>query len=172
MGADYAIYLIFRVREELARGAGEEAAFRTAIMTAGKAILFVASAVAGGYGVLLFSYGFYIHVWSAILIASVMLVSSFAALTILPSLLLSFRPAFVFGRSRQPLTAVSKAAAALLMALGLGLFPDRAFCEEFTVQRIMEKNFVATKSRGSTSDATFTLINKKSVSVGYARTTS
>jgi predicted RND superfamily exporter protein/outer membrane lipoprotein-sorting protein len=162
MGADYAIYLIFRIREELARGVDEETAFRMAITTAGKAILFVASAVAGGYSVLLLSYGFYIHTWYAILIGSAMLVSSIASLTILPSLLLSFRPAFVFGASRPPLVALSKTTAALFiaMALGLSLFPSRAFGEGLTAQQIMEKNFVATKSIGSTSNATFTLVNK------------
>jgi uncharacterized protein len=97
LGADYAIYLIFRLREELQGGTDEITAFRTAIATAGKAILFVASAVAGGYGMLVFSWGFSIHIWFALLIASAMVVSALAALTILPSLLLSLRPRFIFG---------------------------------------------------------------------------
>ncbi|PYM03364.1 MAG: RND transporter, partial [Candidatus Rokuibacteriota bacterium] len=49
IGADYAIYFIYRLREELARGGDEVTAVRTAYTTAGKAILFVASAISGGY---------------------------------------------------------------------------------------------------------------------------
>lgn len=44
----------------------------------------MASAVAGGYGVLAFSYGFYLHLWMAILISAAMIVSSLAAPTVLP----------------------------------------------------------------------------------------
>ena len=99
LGADYAIYLIYRFREELRRGLDPTEAARAAITTAGKAILFVASAVTGGYGVLILSWGFYVHIWFAILMASAMLASSLAALTVLPSLILTFRPRFLFGRA-------------------------------------------------------------------------
>jgi predicted RND superfamily exporter protein len=73
-----------RLREELRRQPDERAANRTTLATAGKATLFVASAVAGGYGVLAFSYGFYLHLWMAILISAAMIVSSLAAPTVLP----------------------------------------------------------------------------------------
>jgi predicted RND superfamily exporter protein len=75
IGADYAIYLLFRIREEIAKGAPSGEAVRHAIETAGKAILFVASAVAGGYAVLLFSWGFWVHIHYALLIGAAMLVS-------------------------------------------------------------------------------------------------
>jgi len=98
IGADYAIYLIFRLREELARpGVSEAEAFREALRTAGKACLFVAAAVIGGYGVLYFSFGFYVHTWLATLIGASMLVSVFVTLTLVPALILTFRPKFVFG---------------------------------------------------------------------------
>jgi hypothetical protein len=100
LGADYAIYLIYRIREELGRGVDELTAFRTALTTAGKAVLFVASAVGGGYGLLVMSWGFNIHIWFALLIASAMVVSSLGALTILPSLILTCRPRFIFGDVR------------------------------------------------------------------------
>lgn len=96
IGADYAIYLIFRLREELGNGHDPVDAVRKILASAGKAVLFVASAVAAGYGVLLFSYGFYIHIWMAILIGVAMLVSAFAALMLIPALILSFRPRFIF----------------------------------------------------------------------------
>src|SRR5713226_2482083 len=101
LGADYAIYLVYRLREELDQSLDEAAAVRTALTTAGKATLFVASAVAGGYGLLALSWGFNIHIWFAILIMSAMLVSCLAALTLLPSLILTFRPRFIFRRARQ-----------------------------------------------------------------------
>lgn len=160
IGADYAIYLIYRIREELARGADEATAFRAALTTAGKAILFVASAVAGGYGVLLFSWGFYIHVWFAILIATAMLVSSLAALTILPALILTVRPRFIFGESRQRFAPATEITGALLLALALTLLPRAAGAAPPTAREIMDKSFTVTRVQDSTSDATFTLINK------------
>ena len=101
LGADYAIYLVYRLREELDQSLDEAAAVRTALTTAGKATLFVASAVAGGYGLLALSWGFNIHIWFAILIMSAMLVSCLGALTLLPSLILTFRPRFIFRISRR-----------------------------------------------------------------------
>jgi len=102
LGADYAIYLVYRLREELDESHDEALAVRTALTTAGKATLFVASAVAGGYGLLALSWGFNIHIWFAILIMSAMLVSCLGALTLLPSLILTFRPRFIFRRDRVP----------------------------------------------------------------------
>ena len=102
LGADYAIYLVYRLREELDESRDEALAVRTALTTAGKATLFVASAVAGGYGLLALSWGFNIHIWFAILIMSAMLVSCLGALTLLPSLILTFRPRFIFKGDRVP----------------------------------------------------------------------
>lgn len=96
IGTDYAIYLIYRIREEIQRGLPIDAAFQTSLTTAGKAILFVAIAVAVGYGVLLLSFGFYIHIWFGLLTASAMFFSSMAALTLLPALIYTFKPGFVF----------------------------------------------------------------------------
>jgi outer membrane lipoprotein-sorting protein len=159
IGADYAIYLLYRLREELARGLDEAMACRATLTTAGKAILFVASAVAGGYGVLLFSYGFYFHIWMALLIATAMLVSSLAALIILPCLILDLRPRFVFGEARQHLTPVPEITASLL-ALGLGLLASPVWGAPLSAQDIMARNFVGTKVLDSTHDATVTLLNK------------
>ena len=100
LGADYAIYLVYRLREELDRNPDEAMAFRAALTTAGKASMFVASAVAGGYALLALSWGFNIHIWFAILISSAMLVSCLGAVTLLPSLILTFRPRFIFRRAR------------------------------------------------------------------------
>jgi predicted RND superfamily exporter protein len=96
IGADYAIYLIYRLREEIANGLSEAEAVRLVLATAGKACLFVAVAISVGYGVLMFSFGFNIHFWLASLIATAMMVSVFSALFLIPSLVLTFRPKFVY----------------------------------------------------------------------------
>jgi uncharacterized protein len=102
IGADYAIYLSFRLREELRRQADESNAIRTAFFSAGKAAVFVSTAVAGGFGVLIFSAGFNMHVWMGFLIALAMLVSSMSTLTVFASLLLTLRPAFIFKYAATP----------------------------------------------------------------------
>jgi predicted RND superfamily exporter protein/outer membrane lipoprotein-sorting protein len=160
IGADYAIYFIYRLREELARGGDEVTAVRTAYTTAGKAILFVASAISGGYAVLLLSYGFYLHMWYAIQIATAMLVSALGALTLLPSLILTFRPRFVFGEVRQRGTPAVEIATLLAVTLGLGLTFGHTWAADLAAREVMEKNFVVSKFIDSTSEATFTLINK------------
>jgi len=99
IGADYAIYLIYRSREELIKGSDEITAVRKVIGTAGQAILYVAISVAAGYGVLLLSFGYNIHKWLAILIAEAMLISSLSALLLIPALILTFRPDFIFRRA-------------------------------------------------------------------------
>jgi uncharacterized protein len=101
IGADYGIYMSFRMREELRQNADEAVAIQKAFMSAGKAALFVSSAVAGGFGVLILSWGFMIHMWMGFLIATAMLVSSVAALTVFPALVLSLRPGFIFENKKE-----------------------------------------------------------------------
>ena len=101
IGADYAIYLIYRLREEIRNGLNEVDAVRLVLRTAGKACLFVAIAISVGYGVLLFSFGFNMHIWLATLIATAMLVSVFAALFLIPAMVVTFRPNFVYGGANK-----------------------------------------------------------------------
>ncbi len=162
IGADYAIYMLFRLREELALGTQESAAFRKVLRTAGKACLFVASAVAGGYAVQAFSRGYYPHTWNALLIGTAMLVSVTAALTVMPALVLKFRPKFIFNGGAVKAKSVAPAAIPAIAALGvafiLGGTPTPAHA--LTPVEIMEKNFVASKYPDSTSETTMTLTNK------------
>ena len=160
IGADYAIYLVYRLREEIQQGIDEITAVRHVLATAGKACLFVASAVAVGYGVLWFSPGFYIHSWLATLIASSMLVSVFAAMTLIPALVLVFRPAFIFNGANVKLKPTTAVAALLALGLGVSLLPSDSYAAEPTALEIAEKNFVVSKVIDSVSDATFTLTNK------------
>jgi len=160
IGADYAIYMLFRLREELALGTQESAAFRKVLRTAGKACLFVASAVAGGYAVQAFSRGYYPHTWNALLIGTAMLVSVTAALTVMPALVLKFRPKFIFngGSMKRSPSTVPAALAVLAVGSALAGLPRPAWA--LTPVEIMEKNFVVTKYPDSTSETTMTLTNK------------
>ncbi len=160
IGADYAIYLIFRLREELANGNDEITATRRVLTSAGTATFFVATAVAAGYGVLLLSFGFYIHMWMAILIAVAMMVSAFAALLLIPSLILSFRPNFIFRRNVMKLNPVPVGIFVLTITSALALYAGKTWAVEPAVIEIMQKNFVVSKVADSVSDATFILINK------------
>jgi len=108
VGADYSIYLAFRLREELRSNLSEGEAFRRAFMSAGKAIIFVSTAVAGGFGVLVTSRGFSVHVWMGLLIALAMLVSAFATLTLFTSLVLTLRPRFIFNERAKELSWASE----------------------------------------------------------------
>ncbi|MEC4677189.1 MAG: MMPL family transporter [Nitrospirota bacterium] len=95
IGADYEIYLIFRLREEIRKRRNVAEAVKVTLLTSGKAIIFVAIAVSSGYGMLAFT-GYYLHM-EGILVPLAMLTSCLGALAILPSLVLVFRPKFVFG---------------------------------------------------------------------------
>src|SRR6476620_1827863 len=77
IGADYAVYFLFRVREEFQRCGDLRLATATALTTSGKAIAYVASAVAGGYLCLALSL-FKVHVLLGVLVALPMVTSSAA----------------------------------------------------------------------------------------------
>jgi predicted RND superfamily exporter protein len=102
IAADYAIYLAYRLREELRSHLPETEAIRRAFMSAGKATIFVSTAVAGGFGLLVTSWGFSVHVWMGLLISLAMVVSAFSTLTVFTSLILTLRPKFIFnGKARD-----------------------------------------------------------------------
>jgi predicted RND superfamily exporter protein len=102
IGADYAVYFIFRVREEFERSGDLREATATALTTSGKAIAYVASAVAGGYLCLALSL-FKVHVLLGVLVALTMVTSSAATVAFLPSVILLVTPRFL--RRRQSTTA-------------------------------------------------------------------
>jgi predicted RND superfamily exporter protein len=94
IGADYAIYFLFRLREELVTEPGLSVALRRTLSTSGKAVLFVSSAIAAGYLTLCLS-GFSHYVRMGGLIAVAMVVSSTSALVLLPALIDVLRPRFL-----------------------------------------------------------------------------
>jgi predicted RND superfamily exporter protein len=98
IGADYAIYVLFRIREELARDGDLDAAIRRALATSGKAVFFVSSAIAAGYATLCLS-GFTFHVQLGGLVALAMLVASGSTLVLLPAVVARFRPSFLWAQT-------------------------------------------------------------------------
>ena len=109
IGADYEIYLLFRFREELARSGEVLTATQDSLLTSGKAILFVAISIIGGYAVLQTSdFAFYNQLSN--MVAATMAISAFFALFFLRALMLIFKPRFIFGNRGD--TLFGKAAAA------------------------------------------------------------
>lgn len=94
IGADYAIYFIFRVREQLRVERDLRRAVGAALLTSGKAISYVATAVAGGYLCLVLSFS-KVHVELGVLVALTMLVCSFATIVLLPAIVVRVRPSFL-----------------------------------------------------------------------------
>ena len=62
---------------------------------------------------LMFSIGFYIHIWFGSLIALSMIVSVTSALFIVPALVMTFRPRFLFVGKRQVASAPPSAHVAI-----------------------------------------------------------
>jgi len=104
VGADYAIYFLYRLREERARLPTDEAAFGAALHTSGRAVLFVAASIGAGFSVLGFSKFLGMRLFGT-LMPIAMGVSCLAALSIMPVLVLRTRPTFVFGRTADPAAA-------------------------------------------------------------------
>ena len=93
IGIDYTIHYLDAYHREIIRTGGEEFLYNT-FYGSGKAILFNAISVGAGFAVLVFS-DFRILSDLGFLICFVMLVSSIAALSILPVLLNTLKPKFI-----------------------------------------------------------------------------
>ncbi len=94
MGADYAIYLLYRLREELSLNRHLERVLLVTLTTAGKAILLIAIAFAAGISLVTFT-GYYFHT-EGILMPVAMLTSAFSAVILIPAIIMTFRPRFIF----------------------------------------------------------------------------
>lgn len=101
IGADYSIYFLFRFREEYRRLDDVRAATMETMLTSGKAIFFVASAIASGCLILAISPLVY-HRQLGGFVAVSMVTSSLAAVTVVPSLIVLFRPNFLRRRRTGP----------------------------------------------------------------------
>jgi predicted RND superfamily exporter protein/outer membrane lipoprotein-sorting protein len=154
IGADYAIYFAYRLREEIeSRPHDIPGAVRETYRTAGQAVIYIATAIIGGYSVLMLSYGFMVHFWLGLLVTLSMFVSATCALTIFPALLLVTRPASIFGPRGERHGERSQHK---LLSIGLALcicsgFTARARAAEPTADEIMRSNYAASR----TADATY-----------------
>jgi predicted RND superfamily exporter protein len=97
VGADYAIYFLYRLREERARVDSDAAALHTALQTSGRAVLFVAASIGAGFAVLGIGSSYLGLRLFGFLMPAAMAISCLAALSIMPVLVLRTRPRFVFG---------------------------------------------------------------------------
>jgi predicted RND superfamily exporter protein len=96
IGADYAIYFLYRLREERQRLATDEAAFGAALHTSGRAVLFVATSIGAGFAVMALSRFPGMRLFG-VLMPIAMLAACLASLSIMPVLVRRTRPSFVFG---------------------------------------------------------------------------
>lgn len=110
IGADFAIYLLCRMREEWRSAASPTAAVLASVHTSGVALCYVSSAVALGNLVLTFS-GFSLWVHLGVLTAATVSVSAVSTLTVIPALVVLTQPRFIFG-SEQTVDAVEQVAVA------------------------------------------------------------
>jgi len=97
VGADYAIYFLYRLREERARAADDAEALHATLFTSGRAVLFVATSIGAGFAVMgLFSRFLGLRLFGTLMPAA-MAISCLSALSLMPVLVLRTRPAFIFG---------------------------------------------------------------------------
>ena len=95
IGADYAIYFLFRLREERHRLGDDAAALSTALQTSGRAVLFVAASIGAGFAVMSVTDFLGMRLFGT-LMPLAMLVACLASLTLMPVLVLRLRPKFIF----------------------------------------------------------------------------
>ena len=109
IGADYAIYFLYRLREERARTGDDAAALHAAMQTSGRAVVFVATSIGAGFAAMgLFSRFFGLRLFGT-LMPLAMAVSCIAALSLMPVLVLRTRPAFIYGRARKRAARLTEA---------------------------------------------------------------
>jgi hypothetical protein len=109
IGADYAIYFLYRLREERRRVGTDAAAFSLALKTSGRAVLFVAASIGAGFAVMAWSPYLGMRLFGT-LMPLAMVLSCLAALSIMPVLVLRTRPRFIYGEptpaaDRRPVAA-------------------------------------------------------------------
>jgi uncharacterized protein len=97
VGCDYAIYWLYRFREELRCQPDVTAALHSTFRSGGQAVMYVATSVTCGYALLMLSFDFRVHFWLGLMVSLSMGIAALATLTLLPALALSLKPRFLFG---------------------------------------------------------------------------
>ncbi|MFN8546213.1 MAG: MMPL family transporter [Candidatus Binatia bacterium] len=115
VGADYAIYFLYRLREERERATSDAAALGVALHTSGRAVVFVATSIAAGFGVMGFTQYFGLRLFGTLMPAA-MVLSCLGALSIMPVMVMRTRPRFVFGTHAERDTPTDGTVAAQAVA--------------------------------------------------------
>ena len=95
VGIDYSIYMMDRVREEVIRLGNLEDAVRHAMSTTGLAISFTAMTLIAGIVMWIFLSDLRFQADAALLLSVMVVLNGLAALWIVPSWILTFKPAFI-----------------------------------------------------------------------------
>src|SRR5262249_40031951 len=104
IGADYEIYMLYRLREEFARHGNLNRALLASLLTSGKAVLFVALSIAGGYAALLISdFQFYPRLGSTMIFT--MVISALLSLLFLRAVVAMLQPRFIIGGLKPAMRA-------------------------------------------------------------------
>jgi uncharacterized protein len=109
VGADYAIYFLYRLREEHRRLGDDVRAVGAAMQTSGRAVLFVASSIGAGFACMAWSPYLGMKLFGTLMPAA-MVISCLAALSIMPVLVLRLRPRFIY--ANEPVAEEALPAAA------------------------------------------------------------
>ncbi len=116
IGADFEIYMLFRLREEYQRYGDLGRALVEALKTSGQAVLFVAASIAGGYAALLFSnFRFYPRLGTTMI--ATMLICVILSLIFLRAVIAIVRPRFIVG---APVLGAARGTAGASQAAALG----------------------------------------------------
>jgi len=108
VGIDYSIYIMDRVSKEMERPGDLTAAVRTAIATTGVAVGFTATTLIGGVIMWVFISTLRFQADAALLLIVMLILNAVAAIFLVPSWILCFRPAFIVGAPSE--TAATPAA--------------------------------------------------------------
>jgi predicted RND superfamily exporter protein len=109
IGADYEIYMLSRLREEYRRCGNLDKALRTSLMTSGKAVLFVALSIAGGYAALLISdFKFYPRLATTMI--GTMATSAVLSLILLRAVIAIIKPKFIVGTQASDMPVLTEPA--------------------------------------------------------------
>lgn len=100
VGIDYTIHFLYRYRLEVKKGASAEEAVTLTLTTSGKGIIYNALSVIVGFSVLMIS-GFLPIYFFGFLIVFSITGCLLGALSVMPALLVLFKPAFIFSKKRN-----------------------------------------------------------------------
>ena len=101
IGIDYAIHFVSRFRREIRTGKDGDQALQATIQTTGRGIAYNALALALGFVILVVS-SFKGARDFGLLVSMTMVISAMSAFTVIPAILITFKPKFLTRKSKEP----------------------------------------------------------------------